>query len=470
VSLPIRARLTLWYVAILAVILAALGGFLLFRLRADLLAGIDQSLDVRAAQISLGLQGQGDGEFQDVSDASLTGLPRGESAAQLMSASGRVLETSGDQVASRPLIDRGQLDRAATGEQVRASLTLGADREPFRVLAIGHAAAGEGVIVVATSLDEANGSVHRLLVLMLVAGPMALALAGIGGWFLARRALLPVARMTDEASRIGADRMGERVDVPAGADELNRLARTLNAMLDRVQRGVRDQQRFVADASHELRTPLAIMQAELDVSLRSSPLPSAAREALLSAREEVSRMARVVENLLTLARIDEGELRLLRTQVELRQVAEAAARDLRPLADARAVTVEVEGNGAAVSADHARLEQVVTNLVDNAVKYSPDGGTVTLAVQVVGVRVRFSITDHGLGIPISEQRRIFDKFYRLDPNMNRGVGGTGLGLYICRELVRRMDGRIWVESAGLGRGSTFAVELPLAGDFTEHVL
>jgi signal transduction histidine kinase len=110
------------------------------------------------------------------------------------------------------------------------------------------------------------------------------------------------------------------------------------------------------------------------------------------------------------------------------------------------------------------------NLVDNGLKYSPDGGRIEVAVRRAGSRVRFSIADPGLGIPLGEQRRIFEKFYRLDPNMNRGVGGTGLGLYICRELVRRMDGRIWVDSGGVGSGSTFHVELPVAGDFAAHII
>ena len=119
-----------------------------------------------------------------------------------------------------------------------------------------------------------------------------------------------------------------------------------------------------------------------------------------------------------------------------------------------------------VSGDSERMKQVLVNLVENAVKYSPDGGRVLVELTSVGAQVRFSVTDEGLGIPYAEQRRIFEKFYRLDPNMTRGIGGTGLGLYICRELVRRMHGRIWVESE-TGRGSTFTFELPIAGTDAE---
>ena len=122
-----------------------------------------------------------------------------------------------------------------------------------------------------------------------------------------------------------------------------------------------------------------------------------------------------------------------------------------------------------VAGDPDKVGRVLINLVENALKYSPDGGRVDVTVQLVGSHVRFSVADPGLGVPAAEQRRIFEKFYRLDPNMNRGVGGTGLGLYICRELVRRMEGRIWVDSDGVGNGSTFHVELPVAGDFTAHL-
>jgi signal transduction histidine kinase len=137
---------------------------------------------------------------------------------------------------------------------------------------------------------------------------------------------------------------------------------------------------------------------------------------------------------------------------------------------AHTVALSLDDDLPPVAGDPDKVARVLINLVDNGVKYSPDGGRVDVTVRRVGPRIRFSVTDSGLGIPLGEQRRIFEKFYRLDPNMNRGVGGTGLGLYICRELVRRMEGRIWVQSDGPGSGSTFHVELPVAADFSAHRL
>ena len=193
------------------------------------------------------------------------------------------------------------------------------------------------MLVVAESLAPVEDFVRRVLVLILLAGPVALAATALAGYWLARKALRPVERMTSNAREIGIDRLNERVAVPRAADELGRLAVTLNAMLDRLERGVREKHRLIADASHELRTPLAVMRAELDVSLRDADLADDAREVLESAREEVDRMSRTVDNLLTLAQVDEGRLELLTTRVSLREVIDGAVRPLRPLAEARGV-------------------------------------------------------------------------------------------------------------------------------------
>ena len=332
-SLRIRTRLTLWYVALLALVVAGLGFFLVIRLQAGLVRGVDEGLATRAAQISLGLQNGCEGEFQDVSDASLAGLPQGESGAQLLGPDGSVLESAGDPAAAQPLLDHPQLESVLDGHTSSMTVAAGGDAEGFRVLAVGLPAGScRGALVVGTSLEEVHRSVRELLILLLIAGPIVIALAGAGGWWLARRALAPVARMTREADTIGIEGLDERVEVPATADELHDLARTLNSMLDRLERGVEDKRRFAADASHELRTPLAVMRAELEVSLRSEELSPFARDSLESAQEEVERMRTIVENLLTLARADDGTLEILVTPIDLREVVASVTADAGVLA------------------------------------------------------------------------------------------------------------------------------------------
>jgi len=459
-SLRIRTRLTLWYVALLAVILVASAVFVVFALRADLVAGLDRSLDLRAAQISLGFRGTGEGEFQDVSDAAFGDLPPSESASQLISSGGLVVESSGDPIADRPMLAREDLRRVLGGETVRVSLVLGRDGESFRVL--GVPAPGQPdhkVLVVATALEGVEGSVHRLLMLLLVAGPAALAAAGLGGWWLARKGLRPVASLTEQAAAIGIDRLDERVEVPRAADELGQLATTLNAMLERLESGVRDKHRFVADASHELRTPLAVMRAELDVSLDGDVLPGDEREVLESVREEVDRMSRIVEQLLILARIDEGDLSLLLAPVRLADLVETVDRRLRPLADAKGIAiVSVDGGDTDVVGDRDRLVLAVETLVENAVKYTAHGGEVRISVRRSGDEALLTVADEGPGVPPEAIPHIFDRFFRVDAARSRSEGGSGLGLAICREIVEAHGGRVWVEG-GDGGGSTFFVAL-----------
>ena len=463
-SIPIRARLTIWYVALLGVILTAIGAFVVIRLHADLIGGVDQGLDARVAQISLGFQGGGEGEFQDVSDASLVGLHQSESAAQLLGTDGTVLESTGDPIAQRPLLSAEDLARVAGGERVRESLVTGADGESFRILALRlPPREGGDVIVVATSLDEVDASVHRLLVLLLIAGPAALAAAGAGGWFLARTALAPVASMTREASEIGMARLDERIEVPRTTDELSRLATTLNAMLDRLQRGVDEKRRFVADASHDLRTPLAVMRSELDVSLRSPDLTPGAQEALSSAREEVERMTRIVDNLLILARIDEGGLELLREPVDLRALVDGVADSMSSLAAERGLDVEVEGEAGEVSVDGMRVEQVVTNLLSNAVRYADAGSGVGVSVWRTPTEAGVTVRDHGPGVPKELLPKIFERFVKADAPRSDSGGGSGLGLAICREIVEAHGGRVWVDST-LGNGSEFSFAIPVLAD------
>jgi heavy metal sensor kinase len=351
------------------------------------------------------------------------------------------------------------VSRVLDGATLRTTIATGSDAEPFRLLAVALPSAScPGAIVVATSTEEVGRSVRELLIQLGIGGPLALLVAGAGGWWLAGRALAPVARMTREADRIGIERLDERIDVPATSDEIQRLAATLNAMLDRLERGVEDKRRFAADASHELRTPLAVMRAELDVSLREADLTPGAREALESAQEEVERMRSIVENLLVLARADDGSLELLRTPVDLARVAATAAENAEPLARSKNLELVTDGESVVVRADSARIEQVVMNLVSNAVRFSPEGGRIQLSTWSRDGGAECTVTDEGPGVSPELAAKIFERFVRGDaarPN----DGGSGLGLAICKEIIVAHGGRIWVD-ARPGAGGSFSFWLP----------
>ena len=331
VRLPIRARLTAWYAALLAAIMVALGGFLTLQLKSDLEQDIEREVRAGSAQISLGYAKEGPADFRDVSR---TVLPHGSSAAQVLSPDGRVLVAYGELLARRPIAPPGAFRDALNGKQRLVTVRLGPNGQRFRGSRLTRQAARPGPRAGRRRVVAARRGVRGPGARCCCCSPARRRSRQppSGGWWLARKALLPVDRMTSQAEEIGIDRLHDRIALPPARDEIGRLAETLNAMLDRLERGVEEKRRMVADASHELRTPLAAMRAELDVSLMGDDLAPAGREVLESTREEVDRMSRIVDNLLTLARVDEGRLELLTTTVDLGEAADAAARPLRPLA------------------------------------------------------------------------------------------------------------------------------------------
>jgi heavy metal sensor kinase len=456
VSLPVRVRLTVWYAVLLAAILLAIGTFLVLRLSSDLEQRLDREIAGGARPIAEAYATGGASEFFEVTRAI---LPPGQGAAQVLDRSGEVLLSAGVRDGGRAFASARARAEALVGDPSMEAVRIGdvayrAHVSPVRRLGRRH------VLVVAESRAGVEESVRRVLVLLLLAGPVALAATGLVGWFLARKSLLPVERMTAEAQAIEIDRLDERIAVPKASDELRRLAVTLNAMLDRLELGVAEKHQLVSDASHELRTPLAVMRAELDVSLRGDELTPEARAVLESTREEVWRMSRTVENLLTLAQADEGRLPLLVRRVELREAIDQAARPLQPLAEAKALRLEVRGSGEAAAADPERLHQALTNLLENAIKYTPGGGVVRVSSWARDGEAGVTVADDGPGIPADVRERVFDRFYRVDSARGRDAGGSGLGLAICREIVRAHGGRLWVDAAP-GGGSAFNIALPI---------
>jgi len=459
VSLPIKARLTLWYVTLFALIVGSWSVFVVVLVRADLYAGMDRALASRASQIALAFKPGATGKFQDISDSTLVGVAKTEAAAQVLLPDGTVAEHSGDSASALPMASPALAQAVLASGRARNATVL-ASGEQFRVL-LAHLPDSNRLILVGQSTENADSSLQRLIVMMLLSGPLALLAAGAGGWFLAGRALRPVAEMTATASSISIDQLDERVPMPPGNDELAALAGTLNRMLARLEAGVREKRQLVADASHELQTPLAVMRAELDVSLAEQTLPTDARAVLESTREEADRMIRIVRNLLTLARFDDGNLRLLKQPTNLASIATDTAESFGKLARENGVTLWVEDSPAVALGDPEYLRLVVANLTENALKYSGSGTTVVLRTVADEQNAHLSVADDGPGVPADAVPHLFDRFYRVDGSRSSESGGSGLGLAIVKEIVTAHHGTVTYADES-PHGACFSVVLPRA--------
>ena len=295
-----------------------------------------------------------------------------------------------------------------------------------------------------------------ILVLVL---PLAMVLSGAAGAWLAGRALRPVDRLVDSARGISAENLRDRLPVPPTRDELSRLAETFNSMLDRIEAGFTLQRQFWEDVAHELKTPLAIMKGEIEVALRTGGGSQENRDVLASSLEEVDGLIRLIEKMLTLARMDRGGAPLETGEIDLAALAGRAVEDFRAPAEDKGVRLDFSRSGAArVRGDEARLRGLVYILLDNAVKFTPAGGTIGVEVAPDGAMARLAVTDTGPGIPEDDLPGIFDRFRRAG---RFGEGrGFGLGLSIAKAVAERHGGSIEARSRP-GAGSTFTVLLPL---------
>ena len=452
--IPIRIRLTAWFVVVLAIVLALLGTFVVERLEDQLVGEVDRSLTPTARSLADGYAREGLAVFVE-DTREVVAIPGSQTlGAQIVRGDGPVVVWAGSPLLSRPLLPAGLgLNSTPYATSVRV------DGSHLRLVAVGVKVDGRlAKLAVAQSLAGIDSTVRRTAILLLIGGAVSLLLAGFGAWHVAGRAMRPVNRMTMRAGAIDLEDLHQRVPVPPARDELNRLALTFNAMLDRLQSGVAARERLIADASHELRAPLAAMRAELDVSLRHDDLDAASRPVLESMREEVARMSRVVDNLLTLARIDGNQLDLLVAPTDLRDLADRAARTHAAAAQAAGVAIAVTGDPVTAGCDPDRIEQVVGNLLDNALRVAPQGSTIRIDVATTESAGTLSVTDAGPGVPEDLREHIFERFARLDPARGRS-GGAGLGLAISREIATAHGGSLDLAATG-PTGSTFTLTLP----------
>lgn len=368
------------------------------------------------------------------------------------------------------------LDQSFNSGQVSTPpLSVGTRRETLpdgpefilATVAAGPASAPLLFVETGESFAPALVSLRRLLTFLALGFVAVAGMALGGGYLLVRRALRPVEEITRSAESITSRNLSERLPAPPTGDEFELLSEALNRMIARLDEAFQYNRRFLADASHELRTPLTVLQGELESLVQESHLTPELRERLGSTLEEVSRLTHIVAGLFALARLDAGEAQIARTRFDLAQLAASTADQMLLLAEDKNIQISITAARSVwVEGDRARWKQVVVNLLDNAIKYTPAGGAISLTVAARDAEAVLEVSDNGIGIPPAALPHIFERFYRVDPARSRDLGGAGLGLSIVKSICAAHGGRVSTQSTP-DQGSTFQVHLPLATAPTE---
>lgn len=446
--LSIRLRLTVIFTLVMAVLLAAMSAFVYVRVRATLTASIDQTLRGQAGEIQDRMARNSPRIFE--SDD-----PGEPTVGALFDDQGHLLRSTPGVAPS--LLPSDQLVRAQHTTSVDSRQSLPGLRGDWRVLA-GPVQLGSrpAVVAVASSLAPRDAALDHLLAQLALSAPLALLIASGAGYILAAAALRPVDQLRRKAAQISAQTPGDRLPIPAARDEIARLSKTLNEMLERIESALTHERRLVGDASHELRTPLAMLKAELELALSRTRTVEELEQAVRSAAQETDRLAELAEDLLLLARSDQGQVPLQREHLYLLSLLEAVR--ARFAADAeqqgREITVHCLP-GLATHADPGRLTQAVSNLVENALHYG--GGTVDLAASHSNGKLEIHVTDQGPGFPPGFLDRAFERFSRADAA--RVGQGSGLGLAIVELIAVSHGGKADARNR-VGEGADVWLAIP----------
>jgi signal transduction histidine kinase len=430
--IPFRLRLTLGFTAVMAAALVAVGLFVYGRVGSDLDDALDQSLLARGTGTAL--------------------VESDESFAQVIDADGDVVQATNG-IGRTPLLAGADLERARREPFFTDRDSVAGFDEHVRLLA---RPAGGRVVVVGASREDREETLASLRDVLLIGGPLTLLAAALAAYGLATAALRPVNAMRREAAEISRLGSGRRLPVAAGGDELAELGATLNEMLDRLERSAERERGFVASASHELRTPLALLRAELELALREGRSPDELRAAVASAAGESDRLVQLAEDLLVLARADEGRLPVRPEPLDAGELLAGTARRFEARATESGRELRVQpADGLTVRADRLRAEQALANLVDNALRHGD--GPVELAAEPSGQAVRLHVRDRGPGFDPSLDGHAFERFSRGD--RARSPGGTGLGLAIVEAIATSHGSRAGAGPRE-GGGADAWIELP----------
>ena len=455
----VRTRLTLWYAGVLGLSLIAFALLIYYAVAATFHQRQDESLRSTAQTVASAYVEEFE-EQHSVAKAGEVVLAELTFPNHYV----EVLDRTGQPIASsKNLTNRIAFPSSTLGD-VRAQsygvVTVDGLRAAVVPLASDQSL---GFAVVAEPLSVIEDGLRQLRRDFFAGVPLVLLLASLGGYFLARKSLAPIASMNRQTQRISAESLSSRLDVTNPRDELGRLATTINDLLVRLENAFNEQQRFIADASHELRTPLAVLRGETEVALGKPRTLAEYQESLSLIQEESERLSRIVEDLFILAHQPiETPAGLIRERLSLNDAVKDCARAAQVLATRKGVRLTAANNAPSIdlNGDKELITRMILNLLDNAVKYTPAGGEISLALTQQNGNAEIIVRDTGIGIPETDRQRVFDRFYRVDKARSRALGGAGLGLSIVRWIVEAHGGEIRIDSAP-GRGSTFTVDLPL---------
>ena len=449
--LSIRLRITTAFAGVMAVLLAGLGLFIYLRFENQLNETINNGLISRAQDV---------GTLINRSGGSLGGggtLAGEDTFAQVLTPTGKVFGATAAGLSHGSLLTTAELAEATRGPVRFDRGDVEAVEGPARLFAKPLSARGRTLVVLTgTSLDDRNEALGNLRTILLVGGPVALLLASLAGYIVAFGALRPVEAMRQRAAAISAAEPEQRLPLPEAHDELHRLGETLNEMLGRLEVALERERAFVDDASHELRTPLALHKTELELALRYAKTEEEWRAAIASAIEEVDRLSALAEDLLVLARSEEGKLALHLRTVRVSDLLGGVRERFAARIDGSGRSLVVEpADGLTIDGDPVRLEQALTNLVENAIDHG--GGEITVRARQAAGDLEIHVEDRGPGFPDDFLDRAFERFSR--PDQARGGDGTGLGLAIVEAIARAHRGSAHAANRD-GSGADVWIELP----------
>jgi heavy metal sensor kinase len=459
-------KITLWYIVTFVVTTVLIFSFMYIRIRHHLIKEIDRFLKDELREFALKIS-ETPMDFKGVIREYEGDIIEREYYPiyfRVLNADGRIIATSRNFAELIYPINQEKLRNIRVDSRYVETVKVPGRKTPFRVLSSRLAVDKklDYMVQIGTRMKSMKKTLGNFRENILTAIPIVLVLGTIGGWLLARRGLAPIAYITEATQKITATNLGDRLQLSQSDDEMDHLIATINAMISRLEDSFKRMNQLTADVSHELRTPISAMRGEAELLL-SKPRPIGEyRKTLVNYIEKLDFLTRMIDDLILLSKFDSNEAGLAMTPIKLNEFLINLGEFFRVLAEHKGIELTVgKMEHVNIMGDQTRLQQLFTNLIDNAIKFTPSGSHIDIALQKDRRFAKVSIKDTGIGIPAAEFEHIFERFYQLDKSRDRGGGGVGLGLSICQWIAKVHHGTIELESE-VGKGSRFIVSLPLA--------